>query len=109
MTNLTANASSNYTEEMIETMMDKYSAEPTRATVDVLAGQFNKSARSIIAKLSALGIYQKVERVTKKGEPVVLKAELVEAIQVAVAAELPSLEKASKRDLQVLLDQLMGN
>ena len=62
---MTANASKNYTDEMISTITSQYSANPVRATVDALADQFGKSPRSVIAKLSALGIYQKAERQTK--------------------------------------------
>ena len=105
MTNLTANASANYSEDMINTMTSAYSEAPTRATVDSLASQFNKSARSIIAKLSALGIYQKAERVTKAGAPVVLKAEIVAELlsELGTTDAIPSLEKVSKADLQRLL------
>ena len=56
---------------MVDRLTAKYSADPVRATVDALADQVRKSPRSIIAKLSALGIYVKAERVTKRGEPVV--------------------------------------
>ena len=66
----------NYTEEMVATITSEYEANPVRSTVDSLAERFDKSPRSIIAKLSALGIYQKAERVTKRGEPVVKKVVL---------------------------------
>ena len=39
----------NYTDEMVATMVDQYSAEPTKATVEALASTFGKSPRSIIA------------------------------------------------------------
>ena len=105
---LTANASQNYSESMIAEITAKYSADPVRATVDALAAQFDKSPRSIIAKLSALGIYQKAERVTKRGEPVVMKAELVAQVQNAIGRELPSLNKMTKPDLQFMIDALVG-
>ena len=104
MTDMTAKASANYTQEMVDTISSEYSANPTRATVDALAEKFDKTPRSIIAKLSALGIYVKVERVTKRGEPVVRKDELVAQVQSSVGRELPSLAKMTKVDLQNLID-----
>ena len=105
---LTAKASPNYTDEMLTIMRDEYTLEPTRATVDALAERFGKTPRSIIAKLSAMGIYQKAERVTKRGEPVVMKAELVAQVQNALGRELPSLSKMTKPDLQFMIDALVG-
>jgi len=101
---LTANASQNYSEAMISEMTSQYNANPVRATVDALAEKFDKSPRSIIAKLSALGIYQKAERVTKRGEPIVRKDELVAQVQASLGRELPSLAKMTKVDLQSLID-----
>ena len=37
----------NYTDEMVATMIDQYTATPTRATVDSLADEFGKTARSL--------------------------------------------------------------
>ena len=108
MSEVTAKASNNYTDEMIAIMREEYTLEPTRETVESLAIQFNKTPRSIIAKLSALEIYQKVERVTKRGEPVVMEAELVAKVQNAVGRELPSLAKMTKPDLNSLIDALVG-
>ena len=108
MSEVTAKASNNYTDEMIAVMREEYTLEPTRETVESLAIQFNKTPRSIIAKLSALEIYQKAERVTKRGEPVVMKAELVAKVQNAVGRELPSLAKMTKPDLNSLIDALVG-
>ena len=103
---LTANASQNYSETMIAEITAKYSADPVRATVDALADKFGKSPRSIIAKLSALGIYQKAERVTKRGEPVVKKEFFVNAVTERLGRELPSVAKMTKVDLQALLELL---
>ena len=105
---LTAKSSPNYTEAMLLTMSDEYQANPTRATVDAIAEEFGKTPRSVIAKLSAMGIYQKAERVTKRGEPVVMKAELVAQVQNAIGRELPSLNKMTKPDLQFMIDALVG-
>ena len=103
---LTANASQNYSESMIAELTAQYTANPVRATVDALADKFDKSPRSIIAKLSALGIYQKAERVTKRGEPVVKKEFFVNAVNERLGRELPSVAKMTKVDLQALLELL---
>ena len=105
---VTAKASSNYSDSDITILTEEYQLEPTRETVDSLAKRFNKTPRSIIAKLSALGIYQKAERVTKRGEPVIMKAELVSKVQNALGRELPSLNKMTKVDLQFMIDALVG-
>jgi hypothetical protein len=43
-----------YTEELTQLIVDEYAADPTRATVDRLAEEHGKSARSIIAKFIRL-------------------------------------------------------
>ena len=96
----------NYTDEMVETMHELYTAEPTRETVEQLAEDFGKSVRSIIAKLSREGIYVSQPRVTKTGEPVVRKAELVAQIEEHFDIEVPSFVKASTADLQELINQI---
>jgi len=106
--NMTAKSSQNYTEEMIVRMSTEYDNNPTRATVDALAAEFEKTPRSVIAKLSALGLYVKAKNVTKRGEPHVLKEELVAQIQNAIGRELPSLSKMTKVDLQFMIEALVG-
>ena len=94
----------NYTDEMVEQMVSRYTADPTRATVDALAEEFGKSVRSIIAKLSREGVYVAQQRTTKTGEPVVRKADLVAMLEEQFQVELPSLVKASKQDLELLIE-----
>ena len=96
----------NYTEEMVNDMTTQYTANPTRETVDALAEQFGKTTRSIIAKLSREGVYVAQPKVTKSGEPVVRKAELVAQIEETLGGTFPTLVKASKADLQNLVDTL---
>ena len=105
---VTAKSSANYSDADITILTDEYSIEPTRETVDALAERLNKTPRSIIAKLCARGVYQKAERVTKRGEPVIMKAELVAKVQNAIGRELPSLNKMTKVDLQFMIDALVG-
>lgn len=99
----------NYTDEMVDAIVSEYEAAPVRDTVDALAERFGKTPRSIIAKLSTLGIYKAPARVTKTGKPVVKKEALVAEIVAAVGVELPSLVKANKQDLEALVAALGSN
>ena len=99
----------NYTEEMVDAMVADYQDNPTKETVEKLSAEFGKTTRSIVAKLVREGVYISAPRVTKTGAPVVRKADLVVRIQNAVGVEIPTLEKASKADLQLLLDAVAGN
>jgi len=102
----TVQRAKNYSDEMVAEMHSLYEANPTRETVEQLAEQFGKSVRSIIAKLSREGIYVSQPRVTKSGEPVVRKAELVAQIEAHFGVEVPTLVKASKTDLQTLISNI---
>jgi len=93
----------NYTDEMVNAMVADYQDNPTKDTVANLAKEFNKSTRSIVAKLVREGVYVAAPRVTKTGAPVIRKAELVAQIQDALGVEFTTLEKASKADLEKLL------
>ena len=105
---VTAKSSANYSDADITIITDEYTLEPTRETVDMPWLHASTKLTFIIAKLSALGVYQKAERVTKRGEPVVMKAELVAQVQNAIGRELPSLNKMTKVDLQFMIDALVG-
>jgi len=96
----------NYTDEMVAQMTEAYTANPNRETVDMLAKKLGKSVRSIIAKLSREGVYVAQPKVTKTGEPVVRKAELVSVVEAHFGIALPTLVKASKADLQRLVDTI---
>lgn len=91
-----------YTEELTQLIIDEYSADPSRATVDRLAEEHSKSARSIIAKLSSAGVYQAPPRLSKTGEPIVRKEDLAKEIGEWFGLDIPSLAKAGKLDLQRL-------
>ena len=94
----------NYTDEMVEHMVAAYEDTPTLATVEALVAEFGKPKRSIISKLSNLGVYKAQKRnTTKQGTPVVRKTDLVAAIEGKLETQLPTLAKASKADLQTLL------
>jgi len=96
----------NYTDEMVSAMVADYQDSPNKTTVAKLASEFKKSTRSIVAKLVREGVYIAQPRVTKTGIPVIRKSELVAQIQDQLGVTLPSLEKASKHDLESLLCSL---
>jgi len=95
----------NYTAEQVDAMVAEYTSNPTKDTVSALARELNKSTRSIVAKLVREGVYKAQPRTTKTGAPVVRKSEIVAQLQIELGAQagFPSLEKASKADLQNLL------
>jgi len=91
-----------YSEELTKEIVDEYVANPTRDTVDAIAARIGKSARSVIAKLAAAGVYQTPKRTTKTGEPIVKKEQLVEEIGKWLGIEVPTLAKTGKLDLKRL-------
>ena len=99
-------ATANYTEQQTKEMVAQYEAAPTKETVVAIAEKLGKNTRSVIAKLSREGVYKAQPRTTKRGAPVVLKQELVNIIQEHFGDEFPSLVKASKVDLQKLIDKI---
>ena len=101
----------NYTEEQVQYMVDKYTAEPNRETVDKLAEKLNKSIKSIIGKLSREGVYQKAIYRTKTGEIPMTKGEIIVKVAEILEAEydrLAGLEKSPKQDLKYLYELVKG-
>ena len=103
---MTTTTTKNYTKEQEAQMMAEYKMNPVRSTVEVLAEDLGKSNKSIIAKLVNLGVYKKMLKVTKSGKAVIRKTELVAKINEHYGFEMPSLVKATKDDLQNLVDNL---
>ena len=100
---------SNYSEDQVSMMIEKYSANPSRDTVDELADILNKSVKSIIGKLSREGVYQKAIYKTKTGELPITKAQLIVKISEIIDCSpdiIMGLEKAPKQDLKFLLVRL---
>ena len=96
----------NYTNEQVSYMIDKYNELPTRETVQVLAEELGKSTKSIIGKLSREGVYQKTQYVSKTGEFPITKKEIVVKIASTIDGELEQLEgleKSPKKELKYLL------
>ena len=77
-----------------------------------LAEQFGKTVKSVVAKLSRMGVYQKKEYTTKTGEAVVKKNEHADAIGAILRlteAETDSLTKANKTALAKIFAALANS
>ena len=96
---------SNYNAKQVDFMIEEYSANPNRETVDRLADKLNKSIKSIIGKLSREGVYQKAIYKTKTGGVPITKSEIINNIADVLDANgerLKGLEKAPKQELKYL-------
>jgi len=98
----------NYSAEQTVELVSAYVENPTKETVELFAGKFNKSVASIRAKLVKEGVYKKAEYVSKAGETPVNKENLVDQIamyipDVSDEANLSSLAKANKKVLKAIL------
>ena len=94
-----------YSKEETEYLTTHYDGR----NVDELASHLARSPRSIIGKLSKLGIYQKKEYLNKRGERPVTKLELVANIAEALGVEqLEGLDKAPKEVLRIIADSLVA-
>ena len=81
----------------------------TTKNIDEVAAALSVPRRSIIAKLSSLGLYQKAPYVNKQGEPPIKKEAYIEKIADAMQVNLEileSLEKCNKNVLKLLLEAL---
>ena len=102
----------NYTAEQTQTIVAAYTANPGEATVKELAERFGKSVRSIVAKLSREGVYQKKAYVGKTGERPVKKdthADAIGAILRLPENDIESLTKANKNALRVIFEALANS
>jgi len=94
----------NYTPEATATIVEGYKAGKT---VEALAAEVGKTARSVVAKLSKEGVYKSKAKEVGKRE--MLKAEMVAVIsaEIGVSEEvLESLEKATGPALMHVLRAL---
>lgn len=95
-----------YTPEVTAELIEKHTAGISIAD---LAEYFDVPERSIIAKLSSLGLYKKKGYLTKQGEPVVRKEEYIERLAKLLnvqADRLESLEKVNKSVLKLIEEAL---
>ena len=87
-----------YTQEQTAQLLEKYQAGQT---VDELALMLGKSVRSVVAKLSREGVYQK--KIAAAKSTVTKKLELVLQLELFAGVELKSLQKATREDLEKLV------
>lgn len=79
---------------------------------EILAKDFGKTVKSVVAKLSRMGLYQKKEYKTKNGESVIKKdahADAIGAILELTEAEIDSLTKANKTALAKIFAALANS
>jgi hypothetical protein len=103
-----------YTTEITKRITEEYTSG--KAVSDIAVGLLADGTviesipdRSLIAKLSSLGVYKKKEYVTKRGETPIKKEEYIDRIAklLDVNAEmLESLEKVNKSVLALLATRL---
>ena len=99
----------NYTAEQTAKIVADYKAG---VSVESIAQNLGKSVRSIVAKLSREGVYQKKVRTTKTGEMVVKKdahADAIGAILGLPENDIESLTKANKSALAKIFSALANS
>ncbi len=95
-----------YTKEITDKIVEQYQQG---ADVKAIANSLGVPDRSIIAKLSSLGVYQKRVYVNKRGEVPVKKWEHIEHLAQLLdvsSDQLESLEKVNKSVLVLLTRRL---
>jgi hypothetical protein len=95
-----------YDKEICDRMVHDYT---TGISVQNIAAQLRVPERSVIAKLSSLGVYQKKTYTNKRGEVPVKKSEHIERISVLLNCDLElleSLEKVNKLVLKLIEQKL---
>jgi hypothetical protein len=85
-------------------VLETYDGTPE--SVEAIAEQLQKSKRSVIAKLAKMGVYQTKPKTTKTGDPIISKLELVAEIENILDRQFPTLVKAGKEDLRILVEAL---
>lgn len=94
-----------YTNELIEEIKRELEAMTPRE----IAAARGISERSLVAKLSSMGLYKRQPYLTKNGTPSIRKSVLVDQIAGLCGEEtesLESLEKCNRRVLEILIKNL---
>lgn len=89
-----------YTKEITDKMMADYASE---VSVDDIAAELDVPIRSVIAKLSSLGVYKKKQYTNKRGEVPIKKEEYIERIGALLDVNLDLLESLEKVNKNVLM------
>lgn len=93
-----------YTREICDRIVKEYKEG---LGVEEIARGLDTSPRSVIAKLSSLGVYQPKPYLNKRGEPPRKKEELLDDLAQVLGVDLwrlESLEKANKSVILLLID-----
>jgi hypothetical protein len=104
----------NYTDEQTAGIKAAYIAgreakQSNKENTEAIAKKFGKTARSIVAKLTKEGVYQKEAYVSKTGEPVLKKNDAADAIGKVLGLSVEdtdSLAKANKSALSAIFKAL---
>ena len=95
-----------YTKEITEQLVKDYQQN---ISTKILAEQLKVPERSVIAKLSSLGVYKKKQYLNKRGEEPQKKSYYIEQIALELGCSsdvLESLEKSNKHVLSMILNKL---
>lgn len=95
-----------YSENLLSKIRTLYDSG---VTIHEIAAQLEIPERSLIAKLSSLGLYKRKEYTNKNGEKPIRKGEYVDRIAKLLNVDvelLESLEKVNKNVLKLLEDAL---
>lgn len=98
-----------YTPEVTAKLVADYQSG---VSTEELAAQLDVPVRSVIAKLSSLGVYQKKSYLNKRGEVPIKKEEYIDRLAILLGVDvdrLESLEKVNKNVLKLLEDALTAD
>lgn len=99
----------------------KYNVETTKSIVELYQGgtspediaeSVGTNKRSVVAKLSQLGVYQSKRYLNKRGEVPIKKEQLLDQIAAKLGVDVEvveSLEKCNKNVLILILSHLKGD
>ena len=96
-----AKSQSVYTAEVIASITERYVAAPTAETVAAIAAEIGVTVPSVRSKLASLGVYQKAEKVAKRGKE--NKEEMADKLRDISGLTLPNIEAAGRVALAELL------
>lgn len=89
-----------YTKEITDRIIELYT---TKVPVTTIARELDVPERSVIAKLSSVGVYQKKSYTNKRGEIPVKKSQHIEQIATLLDCDLELLESLEKVNKNVLV------
>lgn len=100
-----------YTQQTIDYITQTYKTNPSLETVRKLSNELNIPERSIITKLSILGVYQRKQYQTKQGTSPVRKEYYLQELSRLLDLDLQlleSLEKANKTTLRLMCERIQS-